>query len=425
MKQEIAKNVVLNIDPIKKFRTIKVQIDFLRPLDKEETTTRRLLANVLSNSTKRYPSFRTLNDREMDLYGSEINVYTRSLMNLNDLAFSIEFADPKFLLNSDDLLKENIDLLSRIIFDPNLKNDHEFSDDSFETEKRNLMSNLASVDDNQDLVSMLKLSSLIHHDNPDKQVPIFGDMVHLNKLTNQDLYDHYQKVIKEDTVIINVVGDVDENEFAKALDSSVMAAFLKEARHDSKITFDSFDNLVDHPLNEEEHKHLNQSRLALAYVTEKTDPDSSHLAPQAMNLILGGDDQSQLFLQVREKNSLAYSVSSSYHPLSHLLTIQAGLDAKTVDQAMELIEKQIDFVQKGQFNDSQIEHAKKVLSTRRKISSDSIQYYIMHNIWENIYPKSLLNDDRYQEELDKLNKDHIIKVAQGIHDIAQYRLIGD
>ncbi|KRK64901.1 hypothetical protein FC72_GL001751 [Companilactobacillus tucceti DSM 20183] len=148
MKQEIAKNVVLNIDPIKKFRTIKIQIDFLRPLNKEETTTRRLLANVLSNSTKSYPSFRALNDREMELYGSEINVYTRNLLNLNDLAFSIEFADPKFLLNGNDLLKENIDLLSKIIFDPNLKNDHEFSDESFDTEKRNLMSNLSSVDDN-------------------------------------------------------------------------------------------------------------------------------------------------------------------------------------------------------------------------------------------------------------------------------------
>ena len=49
----------------------------------------------------------------------------------------------------------------------------------------------------------------------------------------------------------------------------------------------------------------------------------------------------------------------------------------------------------------------------------------MHNIWENIYPKSLLNDARYQEELDKLNKEHIVKVSQGIHDIAQYKLIGD
>lgn len=425
MKQEIAKNVVLNIDPIKKFRTIKIQIDFLRPLNKEETTTRRLLANVLSNSTKSYPSFRALNDREMELYGSEINVYTRNLLNLNDLAFSIEFADLKFLLNGNDLLKENIDLLSKIIFDPNLKNDHEFSDESFDTEKRNLMSNLSSVDDNQDLVSMLKLSSLIHHDNPDKQAPIFGDMVHLNKLTNQDLFEHYKKTIREDMIIINVVGDVDDKELLDAMDNSAMSSFLKDARQDRKITFDQFKNLIDHPLNQEEHKNINQSRLALAYVTDKTDPSVSHLAPQAMNLILGGDDQSKLFLQVREKNSLAYSVSSTYHPISHLLTIQAGLDAKTVDQAMDLINKQISFVKEGQFTQAQIEHAKKVLSTRRKISSDSIQYYIMHNIWENIYPKSLLDDEHYQAELDKLDKDHIIKVAQGIHDIAQYRLIGD
>lgn len=65
MRKSIANNVVLNVNPIKKFRTIKIQIDFLRPLSKEETTKRRLLANVLSNSTKHYPTFKALNDRDL------------------------------------------------------------------------------------------------------------------------------------------------------------------------------------------------------------------------------------------------------------------------------------------------------------------------------------------------------------------------
>ena len=63
MRKTLAKNIFLNINPIKKFRTIKIQVDFLRPLKKEETTSRRLLANVMSNSTANYPSFRSINDR--------------------------------------------------------------------------------------------------------------------------------------------------------------------------------------------------------------------------------------------------------------------------------------------------------------------------------------------------------------------------
>ncbi|APX72296.1 insulinase family protein [Companilactobacillus allii] len=425
MRKSIANNVALNIKPIKKFRTIKIQIDFLRPLSREETTKRRLLANVLSNSTKHYPTFKALNDREMELYGSEINVYTRNLLNFNDLAFSIEFADPKFLLHDPNQLSENLNLLGEIVFQPNLKNDSEFDDIAFDTEKRNLMSNLASIDDNQDLVSILGLTNLLYQDNPNRQVPIFGDILQLKALNNADLYDHYKDVLKNDAVVVNVVGDVDEEEFTKTFMDSEFVSKLKSDRQNLSIEFDHFDKLVNTPASKEDHKHLNQSRLAIAYLTKKIDVKNSRLAPQAMNLILGGDDQSQLFQQVREKNSLAYSVSSSYQPISHLVTIQAGLDAKKLGQATDLINKQIDFIKNDKFTDDQIVHAQKVMDTRREISSDSIQHYIMRSIWETVYSKSLLTDEQFKIELDKMDRKHIVAVAHDMSEIAQYRLIGD
>ncbi|CAJ1203832.1 EF-P 5-aminopentanol modification-associated protein YfmF [Companilactobacillus nantensis] len=424
MRKTLAKNIFLNINPIKKFRTIKIQVDFLRPLNKEETTTRRLLANVMSNSTKDYPSFRAINDREMELYGSEINVYTRNLLNFNDLAFSVEFADPNFLIDGKTQLKDNLDLLGEIIFKPNLAG-NQFDETAFETEKRNLMSNLMSIQDNQDLVSSLGLAKLIYRDNPDRQVPIFGSIEELKDLTNADLLKSYQDVIKNDTVVINVVGNVDENEFLAELNDSIFNTELQNDRQDLTIKFEKFDNLIVNPASQIDHKHLNQSRIALAYATKGVSKDFNRLAPQIMNLILGGDDQSQLFLQVREKNSLAYSVSSTYQPISHLVMIQAGLDADSVDKALDLINQQINFIKQGQFTDAQVEHAQKVMLTQRKISSDTIQHYIMRSIWETVYPKTLLTDAQFEAELSNLDKKHIASVADHMHAIAQYQLIGD
>lgn len=424
MRKTLAKNIFLNINPIKKFRTIKIQIDFLRPLKKEQTTARRLLANVMSNSTKDYPSFRAINDREMELYGSEINVFTRNLLNFNDLAFSVEFADPNFLIDGKDQLKDNLDLLSEIIFKPNLA-DGKFDETAFETEKRNLMSNLLSIQDNQDLVSSLGLAKLIYRDNPDRQAPIFGNIEQLQQLTNEDLYAAYQDVIKNDAVLINVVGNVDEAEFLAELSDSIFNEKLQSGRQDLKIEFEKFDNLIANPASQIDHKHLNQSRIALAYATKGVSKDFNRLAPQIMNLILGGDDQSQLFLQVREKNSLAYSVSSTYQPLSHLVMIQAGLDADSVDKVLDLITQQINFIKQGRFSDSQVEHAQKVMLTQRKISSDTIQHYIMRSIWETIYPKTLLTDAQFEAELQALDRQHIASVADHLYAIAQYQLIGD
>lgn len=424
MRQTLAKNIFLNITPIKKFRTIKIQMDFLRPLAKEETTSRRLLANVLSNSTEDYPSFRAINDREMELYGSEINVFTRNLLNFNDLAFSVEFADPSFLIGGQSQIKDNLDLLGEIIFKPNLA-DGKFDETAFSTEKRNLMSNLLSIQDNQDLVSSLGLAKLIYRDDPNRQVPIFGNIEQLEQLTNEELLQSYYDVVKNDTVMITVVGNVDEAAFVDELHESVFYQELQNNRTDLKVKFENFNDLIENPAKKIEHKHLNQSRIALAYATEGVSKDFSRLAPQAMNLILGGDDQSQLFLQVREKNSLAYSVSSSYQPISHLVTIQAGLDADSVEKALDLIDQQIKFIREGRFTDAQVEHAQKVMLTRRKISTDSIQHYLMRSIWETVYPKTLLTDAQFQTELDNLDRKHIASVAEHMHAIAQYQLIGD
>ncbi|WP_129044662.1 EF-P 5-aminopentanol modification-associated protein YfmF [Companilactobacillus metriopterae] len=424
MRKEIAKNVVLNIIPMQKFRTIKVQIDFLRPLLKDENAQRRLLANVLSNSTKKYPTFKKLNDREMELYGTEINVYTRGLINYNDLAISAEFADPQFLIGGDNLIKENLELLSEIILNLNIENNL-FEKTAFDTEKSNLISNLLSIDDNQDLVSSLALNRLIYKNNVNKQLPIFGTVEQVENITNQGLLDYYKKVISEDTVVINVVGDVDEQEIINIFEDGKLAEFFQKERPTLDLKFDNFDELKETPAIQKEHKKLNQSRIAEAFTTEKISEDISFLAPQIMNLILGGDDQSQLFQEVREKNSLAYSVSSSYQPISRLVTIHAGLDANSLNKTVELISDQIDYIKNGNVSADQIEHAKKVMSTRRLIGSDSIQHYINRSIWDIIYPQSLLDDEKFRVELEKVDVAQVAEVASSMKVIAQYQLIGD
>ena len=87
--------------------------------------------------------------------------------------------------------------------------------------------------------------------------------------------------------------------------------------------------------------------------------------------------------------------------------------------------QQIEFIKNGKFSDNQVEHAQKVMVTRRKIATDSIQYYIMRSIWETVYPKTLLSDEQFQTELDNLDREHIASVANNLHAIAQYQLIGD
>ena len=55
------------------------------------------------------------------------------------------------------------------------------------------------------------------------------------------------------------------------------------------------------------------------------------------NFILGGDSDSLLFKNVREKNSLCYSISSSFKPLNKFLIISSGINPDSFKKAYRLI----------------------------------------------------------------------------------------
>ena len=57
--------------------------------------------------------------------------------------------------------------------------------------------------------------------------------------------------------------------------------------------------------------------------------------------MLGGSSNSLLFQNVREKESLAYSIGSSYSRLKNVLFIRCGIEISNFDLAKELVSKQL------------------------------------------------------------------------------------
>ena len=59
------------------------------------------------------------------------------------------------------------------------------------------------------------------------------------------------------------------------------------------------------------------------------------------NGLFGGFPHSKLFLNVREKHSLAYYASSSVEPFRGLLTVQTGIDGKNREKVLRLVNDQL------------------------------------------------------------------------------------
>ena len=77
------------------------------------------------------------------------------------------------------------------------------------------------------------------------------------------------------------------------------------------------------------------------------------------NAILGSYMHSKLFTQVREKEGLAYYISSFYDPFKGILVIYAGIEYKNLNKTLEIINKQIDDIKNGNITKNELEITKK------------------------------------------------------------------
>jgi predicted Zn-dependent peptidase len=88
--------------------------------------------------------------------------------------------------------------------------------------------------------------------------------------------------------------------------------------------------------------------------------DDRRAALSVLSIILGGTMSSRLFMEVREKRGLAYSVRASAHPYQDVgaFTVQAGLSKAKVHEALGVIMKELKKCKTKDVTDEELNRAK-------------------------------------------------------------------
>ena len=141
------------------------------------------------------------------------------------------------------------------------------------------------------------------------------------------------------------------------------------------------------------------------------------------NFILGGGPDSRLFDIVREKNSLCYSISSSFSGVTNTLTISAGINRKDYNKTLKLIKKIVKDISLGDYKDEEIEKGKITYLSTFKELEDSI-YSILNLYVSKEYLDLDLLDER-KKEIVKVTKEDIINFSKKIHMDTIFLLEGE
>ena len=128
-------------------------------------------------------------------------------------------------------------------------------------------------------------------------------------------------------------------------------------------------------------------------------------------------------MNLREQNSLCYSVNSTYQPVFNLLTIKAGIDSVNFKKSVALIKQELKNISQGKFNESEIEAG--IITYKNTFKEVEDSAFSILNAYTSC---EYLNYDPIEKrikEIEKVKKEDIIKVSKKIHVDTIFLLEGD
>lgn len=406
----------LHIVKTEKYKTNTMVWKMKAPLTKETATLRALLPYVLQSSSAAYPTTSELRSYLDELYGASLFVDLAKKGEYHVISFSMEIANEKFLSDPNPLLKKGFEFFSEILFNPK-KVASAFDHETVEKEKRTLKQRIQSVFDDKMRYSNFRLVEEMCKEEP-YSLHVHGQMDAVDPITETSLYQYYQQAFSEDEIDLYVIGDVNEEEV-----ESIANQLLKlEARVPKEVPNGTV--VKKEKVHEvREIQDIKQGKLNIGYRTHVLYGDHDYYALQVFNGIFGGFSHSKLFLNVREKASLAYYVASRLESHKGVMMVMSGIDNKNYQQAIQIIREQMEAMQQGDFTEQEIEQTKAVIQNQLLETIDTSRG-LVEVFYHNIVSNKSINLDEWIEKMQQVKKEDIVTVAKKIDLDTIYFLTG-
>lgn len=405
----------LHIIPTEKYKTNTFVLRLKAPLCEETVTERALLPYVLQSATETHPSVIRIRQYLEELYGSSLAVDVSKKGEDHIISIYIDVANETYLQEAPPLFEKALAMLADILLRPATEGNG-FLQTVVESEKRALVQRIESTFDDKMRYANERLIEEMCKVEP-YRLSANGQKERVSAITSETLYQYYKKVLEEDEMDLYIIGDIE----AGALDLVKQYFFVSKREVKER-------NVMLHKKNEEEQEvvekqELKQSKLNVGYRTYITYRDEDYFALQLFNGLFGGFSHSKLFVNVREKNSLAYYAASRYESHKGLLFVMSGIEGKNYEKAVTIIKEQMTAMQNGDFTDEEIVQTKSVIKNQILETIDTPRGLV-----ELLYHEIIANYNRPVGEwltgIERVTKDAIVNVANNIQLDTIYFLHG-
>lgn len=339
----------------KKFKTNLFLLFFELPLRRETATKTALLAEVLREGSKAYPDARRIATAAEEMYGAlwDISIVKKGEKQL--LVFSLETA------KAVDT-EESIGFLKALSSEPLV--DHLGFPEAVVNRRKEIMARkLAALkDDKQDYARRRCLQEAAK--GTPLEISADGYEEDLDEIDGKTLYDYYCKIVEHAPVKIFFCGDEGEKRkltvFRKIFQGGEPLESLREVEQSTR----------QEPVFVRENTPMEQARLLLAFDTKAEWGKRSYGTMLVLNQLFGGDPDSLLFQNLRERDGLCYDIKSFSYPLTGLLFVQTGINVQDSKKSAKGILHELEKLGQDVVEEKKLEQAKTALLRQYRTIAD-------------------------------------------------------
>ncbi len=431
-KKEIKQGINIHNIKTNKFKTNLYAVFLAVPLNRENVTKNALLPAVLRRGTSNINSQDLISKKLEEMYGASFDCGVEKTGDNQIIKFYLETINEAFLPEKEELDKKCLELLFDIILNPLVENNG-FKPEYIESEKKKLKQIIEGKIDNKRAYSFERCIEEMFKNEP-YGLYKYGYVEDLEKITPQNLYEHYKEFIKKCKIDIFVSGNLDGNEQKQQcndtetekslnqMQANPICKIIESNKHIQELAPRNPEYIVNKEKSEiipkreentiEEKMQVGQGNLVIG-LSSNGQMENEKYVMSVYNAILGGGANSKLFQNVREKNSLAYTAGSTFRRQKNTIFIRCGIEIENYQKALDTIKEQIEDMKNGNFTEENMENAKKlIVSSIKGISSEQdteITYYYGQELSD-----SFSTLDEYIEKINNVNKQNVEELAKEI-----------
>ncbi len=308
---------------------------------------------------------------------------------------------------------EAMEIFSDVLLHPS------FNSQEVERARREILAEINREGDNLLRTAVNMFLTTLFSEHPYKYNPL-GTLDTVSSFNGNDLRVFYEKYVRPENLVISVVGDVSENEVLATVKEK-FGAMKKGTTPEPEVPAVSQPARITEKSETKPDKA--QTHIIMGFLAP-TLKDNDQYAFEVLNTVLSGQG-GRLFLELRDKKSLAYTVTSFYTPgiESGYFGVYIGTAPQKEQEAISGIKEQLDLVLKDGVTDDELKRAQNYLVGSFEIGLQQNSSQAAKIGFDELYGIGWDEYKKYPEEIFAVTKEDIMNSARKYIDLDKYTLV--